>query len=34
MSSAIVEAVTKALTDFAADAPQADDITLVVARRV
>jgi phosphoserine phosphatase RsbU/P len=30
----IVAAVTKALTDFAAGAPQADDITLVVAKRV
>ena len=29
----IVDAVTKALTDFAAAAPQADDITLVVAKR-
>jgi serine phosphatase RsbU (regulator of sigma subunit) len=31
---AIVEAVTKALTEFAAGAPQADDITLVVAKRI
>ena len=30
----IVGAVTKALTEFAAGAPQADDITLVVAKRV
>jgi sigma-B regulation protein RsbU (phosphoserine phosphatase) len=30
----IVQAVTKALTEFAAGAPQADDITLVVAKRV
>ena len=30
----IVEAVTKALTEFAAGAPQADDITLVVAKRL
>ena len=30
----IVAAVTKALTHFAAGAPQADDITLVVAKRV
>jgi hypothetical protein len=28
-----VEVVTKALNDFAAGAPQADDITLVVAKR-
>jgi hypothetical protein len=28
-----VEAVTRSLTEFAAGAPQADDITLVVARR-
>src|SRR5581483_3333629 len=33
-SAAIVEAVTKALADFAAGAAQADDITLVVAKRV
>jgi sigma-B regulation protein RsbU (phosphoserine phosphatase) len=33
-AAAIVEAVTKALTEFAAGAPQADDITLVVAKRV
>jgi sigma-B regulation protein RsbU (phosphoserine phosphatase) len=31
-ASAIVEAVTKSLTEFAAGAPQADDITLVVAK--
>ncbi|HUI56367.1 MAG TPA: SpoIIE family protein phosphatase [Bryobacteraceae bacterium] len=30
----IVEAVTKSLAEFAAGAPQADDITLVVAKRV
>jgi sigma-B regulation protein RsbU (phosphoserine phosphatase) len=30
----IVAAVTKALAEFAAGAPQADDITLVVAKRV
>jgi sigma-B regulation protein RsbU (phosphoserine phosphatase) len=30
----IVEAVTNALTEFAAGAPQADDITLVVAKRL
>ena len=30
----IVELVTKALTDFTAGAPQADDITLLVAKRV
>jgi serine phosphatase RsbU (regulator of sigma subunit) len=30
----IVEAVTRSLTEFAAGAPQADDITLVVAKRV
>jgi serine phosphatase RsbU (regulator of sigma subunit) len=30
----IVTAVTKALSDFAAGAPQADDITLVVAKRL
>ena len=30
----IVEAVTKSLAEFTAGAPQADDITLVVARRV
>jgi sigma-B regulation protein RsbU (phosphoserine phosphatase) len=30
----IVEAVMKALTDFAAGAPQADDITLVVAKKL
>jgi serine phosphatase RsbU (regulator of sigma subunit) len=33
-ATAIVEAVTKALAEFAAGAPQADDITLVVAKRV
>jgi serine phosphatase RsbU (regulator of sigma subunit) len=33
-ATAIVEAVTKALADFTAGAPQADDITLVVAKRV
>jgi len=33
-ATAIVAAVTKALSEFAAGAPQADDITLVVARRV
>ena len=33
-SAAIVEAVTSALTQFAAGAPQADDITLVVGRHV
>jgi serine phosphatase RsbU (regulator of sigma subunit) len=33
-AGAIVEAVTKSLADFAAGAPQADDITLVVARMV
>jgi serine phosphatase RsbU (regulator of sigma subunit) len=33
-SSEIVEAVTKALADFCAGAPQADDITLTVAKRV
>jgi len=33
-AAAIVQAVTKSLTDFTAGAPQADDITLVVARRV
>lgn len=33
-AAAIVEAVMKALTAFAAGAPQADDITLVVARRL
>jgi sigma-B regulation protein RsbU (phosphoserine phosphatase) len=32
-AEAIVEAVTRSLTEFAAGAPQADDITLVVARR-
>ena len=30
----IVDAVTRSLTEFAAGAPQADDITLVVARRL
>jgi sigma-B regulation protein RsbU (phosphoserine phosphatase) len=33
-ASTIVDAVTKALLEFAAGAPQADDITLVVAKRV
>jgi serine phosphatase RsbU (regulator of sigma subunit) len=33
-AAAIVEAVTKALAEFAAGAPQADDITLVVAKRL
>ncbi len=33
-ASAIVEAVTRALTEFTAGAPQADDITLVVAKRL
>jgi len=33
-ATAIVEAVTKALAEFTAGAPQADDITLVVGRRV
>jgi len=33
-ASAIVEAIMKAVSDFAAGAPQADDITLVVARRL
>jgi serine phosphatase RsbU (regulator of sigma subunit) len=33
-ASAIVEAVTKSLAEFAAGAPQADDITLVVAKVV
>ena len=33
-ATAIVTAVTRALSDFTAGAPQADDITLVVARRV
>jgi len=32
-ASRIVEAATRALTEFAAGAPQADDITLLVARR-
>jgi sigma-B regulation protein RsbU (phosphoserine phosphatase) len=32
-AAAIVEAVTNALAEFTAGAPQADDITLVVARR-
>ena len=31
---AIVDAVNNALTEFAAGAPQADDITLVVAKRL
>jgi sigma-B regulation protein RsbU (phosphoserine phosphatase) len=30
----IVDAVTRAVTEFAAGAPQADDITLVVAKRL
>jgi sigma-B regulation protein RsbU (phosphoserine phosphatase) len=30
----IVQAVMKAVTDFAAGAPQADDITLLVAKRL
>jgi sigma-B regulation protein RsbU (phosphoserine phosphatase) len=33
-ATAIVEAVTKALTEFCAGAPQADDITLAVAKRL
>jgi serine phosphatase RsbU (regulator of sigma subunit) len=33
-AQAIVEAVTKALAEFAGTAPQADDITLVVCKRV
>jgi serine phosphatase RsbU (regulator of sigma subunit) len=33
-ASAIVEAVTRALAEFASGAPQADDITLLVARRL
>jgi serine phosphatase RsbU (regulator of sigma subunit) len=33
-ASVIVDAVTKALSEFAAEAPQADDITLVVAKRL
>jgi phosphoserine phosphatase RsbU/P len=33
-ATAIVEAVTRALAEFTAGAPQADDITLVVGRRV
>jgi len=33
-AAAIVEAVTKSLTEFTAGTPQADDITLVVAKRV
>ena len=33
-SEVIVEAVTRSLTEFAAGAPQADDITLVVAKRL
>jgi sigma-B regulation protein RsbU (phosphoserine phosphatase) len=33
-STKIVEAVTRALNDFTAGAPQADDITLLVAKRV
>ncbi len=33
-ASEIVDAVTKSLAEFTAEAPQADDITLLVARRV
>jgi serine phosphatase RsbU (regulator of sigma subunit) len=33
-ASAIVEAVTRALAEFASGAPQADDITLLVAKRL
>ncbi len=33
-AAAIVNAVTSAVTEFAAGAPQADDITLVIAKRV
>jgi sigma-B regulation protein RsbU (phosphoserine phosphatase) len=33
-AAAIVDAVTSDLSEFAAGAPQADDITLVVAKRV
>lgn len=33
-AAAIVEAVTRALTEFCAGAPQADDITLSVAKRL
>jgi sigma-B regulation protein RsbU (phosphoserine phosphatase) len=33
-ATAIVEAVTRALTEFCAGAPQADDITLAVAKRL
>ena len=33
-AAAIVEAVTRSLAEFAAGAPQADDITLVVAKRL
>ncbi len=33
-AAAIVDAVTKALTEFCAGAPQADDITLAVAKRL
>ena len=33
-ASVIVQAVTKALADFTAGAPQADDITLAVAKRI
>jgi sigma-B regulation protein RsbU (phosphoserine phosphatase) len=32
-ANVIVQAVTKALLDFAAGAPQADDITMIVAKR-
>src|SRR5205823_3639520 len=33
-AAAIIEAVNKGLTEFCAGAPQADDITLVVAKRL
>jgi len=33
-AGAIVQAITRSVTDFAAGAPQADDITLLVAKRV
>jgi sigma-B regulation protein RsbU (phosphoserine phosphatase) len=33
-AASIVDAVNKALAEFAAGAPQADDITLVVAKRL
>jgi len=32
-AAAMVQAVTEALTEFAAGAPQADDITIVIAKR-